>query len=76
MVMNPRAEHVQQAIVLQQLFELMRLALARQVVGGRAQHPAVVRGHRQGHKAGVFRLAVTQGDIHRLAEQVGNPVTQ
>jgi len=76
MVMHAAAEHVQQAIVLRQLFELTRLAVARQVGRRGAEHAAIVRGDGQGHQTRIFRFAVAQGDVHRLAEQVGDTVTE
>ncbi|MNN63932.1 hypothetical protein D3C81_1793450 [compost metagenome] len=76
MVMHPAAEHVQQAIVLGQLFELARFAVSGQIRRGGAQHTAVVRGDGQGDQARVFRLAVAQSDVHGLAEQVRDAIAE
>ncbi|MNF65952.1 hypothetical protein D3C84_477340 [compost metagenome] len=76
MVVNATAQHVQQAIVLGQLLQLVRLAMSGQVARRRTQHATILRGDGQRHQAGIFRLAVTQGNVHRLAEQIGDAVAQ
>ncbi|MNL17580.1 hypothetical protein D3C87_1386810 [compost metagenome] len=76
MVVNAAAEHEQQAIVLRQLLQLPRLAMPGEVTRRGTQHAAVLRGDGQRHQAGVLRLAVTQGDVHRLPKQIGDAVTQ
>ena len=50
--------------------------MARQVGRGAAQHAAIAGRQRQGDQAGVLRLAVAQGNVHRLAEQVGDAVAE
>ncbi|MCY1435718.1 hypothetical protein D9M71_518230 [compost metagenome] len=76
MIVDPAAEHVQQAIVLCQLLQLPRLAMPGQIAGSGAQHPAVLRGDGQRHQAGVLRFTVAQGNVYRLAKQVGDAVPQ
>ena len=51
MVVDPAAEHVQQAIVLGQLFELARFAVPGQIRRGGTQHATVMRGDGQGDQA-------------------------
>ena len=76
MVMHATAQHIQQAIVLGQLLQVPGFTVLREVAGRGAQHTHILRRHRQRDQAGVFGFAVAQGDVHRLAKQVGNAVAQ
>ena len=74
--MDAAAEHVQQAIVLGQLLQMARLAMPGEVTGGGAEYANIVRSNGQRNQAGVFGFAVTQGNVHGLAEQVGDAITE
>jgi len=76
MVVDAAAKHVQQAIVLGQLLQMARLAMPGEVTGGGAEYANIVRGDGQRNQAGVFGLAVAQGNVHGLAEQVGDAITE
>ncbi|MNY34519.1 hypothetical protein D3C86_1688660 [compost metagenome] len=75
-IVDPAAEHEQQAIVLRQLLKLSWLTLPGKVTRGGAKNAAILRSDWQRHQARVFRLAVPEGNVHRLAEQVGDAVPQ
>ena len=75
-VMDPAAEHIEQAIVLSQLFQMPRLSVTRKVTGRGAQYAHIVRCDGQSDQAGILGLAIAQGDIHRLAKQVSDPIAQ
>ncbi|MOA32897.1 hypothetical protein D3C78_1541530 [compost metagenome] len=62
--------------MLGQLFQLARLAMPGEVFGRGTQHTTIVWSDGQRHQAGIFGLAVAQGDVHRLAKQIGDAIAQ
>ena len=68
--------HIAQRAVVGQIFGRMRSTVARQVVGAGAGNAMVIGYHRQGHQAGVSRHAKAQGDVDRVAKQVGIAVIE
>jgi len=75
-IVDPLAEQVQQAVVRRQVVDPPGCSVVGQVVRRGAQHAAVAGRQGQRHQVGILRLAVAQGDVHRLAVQVGDPVAQ
>ena len=47
-----------------------------QIGRGGAQHAPVFGSQRQRHQAGILRLAVAKGGIHRFAVNIGHAVRQ
>ncbi|MNP15360.1 hypothetical protein D3C76_1077140 [compost metagenome] len=76
MVMNPVTEHEQQTIMLGKLCDLLRLPMTRNVSRGSAKYATIVGGHRQCHQTRITGLAIAQSNIHRLAKQVGETISQ
>ena len=74
--MQPPTEHIEQAVVFAQLIDRLRRSVLVQVLRRGAQHAAVGGSHGQGNQTGVLRCAVAQGNIHRLAKQIGHAIAQ
>ena len=73
-VMQPLANHEAQAVMPGQRLRAVRLAMAGQIIRRGAQHAPAVGGQRQRHQAGIRRLAKADGQVHRLAVHIAQPV--